>query len=92
MMHSERFAALMVLSILVTRCGPAADPSDADDARPDIIIILADDLGYGDVGVYGGETIETPNIDALANSGVRFASGYVTAAVGSASLVSILSS
>lgn len=46
--------------------------------RPNVLVILADDLGYGDVGVHGCKDIPTPNIDALARSGIRFSSGYVT--------------
>jgi arylsulfatase A-like enzyme len=45
------------------------------EVRPNIIIILADDLGYSDIGCYGGE-IQTPNIDRLAKQGVRFTSFY----------------
>ena len=49
----------------------------ADDAlRPNILIIVADDMGYSDAGCYGGE-IETPGIDRLAEEGVRFANYYV---------------
>ena len=44
--------------------------------RPNIVLILADDLGYGDVGCYGQKDIATPNIDRLANEGVRFTSAY----------------
>ena len=44
--------------------------------RPNIIYILADDLGYGELGVYGQELIETPHIDALANTGMRFLQHY----------------
>lgn len=47
----------------------------ADD-RPNIVFILADDMGYGDVGIYGCEDIETVNIDRLAKEGMRFTSGY----------------
>ncbi len=43
---------------------------------PNIIYILADDLGYGELGVYGQEIIETPHIDALARSGMRFTQHY----------------
>ena len=39
--------------------------------RPNIIYILSDDLGYGELGVYGQELIETPHIDALAKPGMR---------------------
>ena len=49
------------------------------DARPNILVIMADDLGYADIGVHGGREVRTPNIDALAASGVRCTSGYVTA-------------
>ena len=48
------------------------------DNRPNIIIILADDLGYGDLGCTGNKIVETPNIDRLANEGVFFQNGYVT--------------
>ncbi|MFT4153846.1 arylsulfatase [Parafilimonas sp.] len=49
----------------------------AKDTRPNIIIILADDLGYSDLGCYGGE-INTPNLDYLAANGVRFSNFYNT--------------
>jgi len=48
-------------------------------ARPNIIVIMADDLGYGDVSCYGAKTFETPNIDRLAAGGLRFTDGYCTA-------------
>ncbi|MDX1639622.1 MAG: arylsulfatase [Balneolaceae bacterium] len=44
--------------------------------QPNIVYILADDLGYGELGTYGQEIIETPNIDALARSGMRFTQHY----------------
>ncbi|MBM4026297.1 MAG: hypothetical protein FJ280_12980 [Planctomycetes bacterium] len=48
-------------------------------ARPNIVLIVADDLGYGDLGCYDGQDIPTPHIDSLAAAGIRFTSGYVTA-------------
>ncbi|MCZ6671732.1 MAG: sulfatase-like hydrolase/transferase [Verrucomicrobia bacterium] len=45
---------------------------------PNIVFILADDLGIGDLGAYGGESIKTPHIDKLAESGVRCTAGYVS--------------
>lgn len=47
--------------------------------KPNIIVIMADDLGYGDVGCYGAKTIPTPNLDRLAAEGLRFTSGYCSA-------------
>ena len=49
--------------------------------RPNILVILADDLGSGDLGVYGSPNIKTPNLDKLAASGVRFTQGYSAGAV-----------
>ncbi|HMY72210.1 MAG TPA: sulfatase [Blastocatellia bacterium] len=46
--------------------------------KPNIVILVADDLGYADVGFHGCTDIPTPNVDALARGGVRFTSGYVT--------------
>ena len=55
---------------------------------PNIVLILADDLGYGDLGCYGGE-IPTPNIDRLAATGIRFTQAYVAAPICSPSRVGI---
>ena len=48
--------------------------------KPNIVFIYLDDLGYGDLSCYGATAINTPNIDALANGGVRFTNGYATSA------------
>jgi arylsulfatase A-like enzyme len=48
--------------------------------KPNIVFIYLDDLGYGDLSCYGTTAIKTPNIDALANGGVRFTNGYATSA------------
>ena len=50
-------------------------PAHAAD-RPNVIVIMADDLGYGDVSCYGATALRTPNIDRLAAEGLRFTGGY----------------
>ena len=49
--------------------------------RPNVVLIVADDLGYGDIGAYGNPVIRTPHIDALAADGVRFTSFYACSAI-----------
>lgn len=58
----------------------AALPSalHATDPKPNILLIVGDDMGYADVGFHGCKDIPTPNLDALAASGVQFTNGYVT--------------
>ena len=51
----------------------------APASRPNILVIVADDLGYADIGVHGGRAVPTPHIDALAAAGMRFTNGYVSA-------------
>ena len=53
--------------------------------RPNIVLLFADDLGYGELGCQGNHEIPTPNIDSIAADGIRFTSGYVTAPFCSAS-------
>lgn len=55
--------------------------SAADVQKPNIVIIQADDLGYGDLGCYGGTFIPTPNIDRMATEGMRFTQAYAGSTV-----------
>ena len=64
--------------------------STAAATPPNIILILADDLGYGDVGAYGSTLIETPHLDRLAGEGVRFTNFYASANVCSPSRAGIM--
>ena len=51
-----------------------------DEQKPNVLLIVADDLGLGDVSAYGSRTIHTPQIDRLAENGIRFTNGYATSA------------
>jgi arylsulfatase A-like enzyme len=65
----------LVMGILTV----AGSTSWAASSPPNIIILLADDLGYGELGCQGNPEIPTPHIDAIAEAGIRFTAGYVTA-------------
>ena len=74
--------ALLAVSVLDwTAPAPVSAQATADGPRkPNIVLIVADDLGYGETGAQGYATdIPTPNIDAIATNGVRFTQGYVSA-------------
>jgi arylsulfatase A-like enzyme len=84
--HS-RWLAAAVLMVLPGMTTPGAE---AADRPPNIVIILTDDQGYGDVGCYGAKGFETPNLDRMAREGVRFTDFYVAQAVCSASRAALL--
>ncbi len=65
-------------------------PPKPTPARPNFIIICADDLGFGDLGCYGANGIRTPNLDRMASQGVRFTNFYATAATCTPSRYSLL--
>ncbi len=67
-----------------------AHPDECDFTKPNIVILLADDLGYGELGCQGNSEIPTPHIDSIAAKGVRFTNGYVTAPFCSASRAGLI--
>ena len=73
----------LILLLVIFSC-------EKNNNRPNIVFILADDLGYGDLSSYGSETIETTNIDKLAEDGVKLTSYYAAQPVCSASRAAIL--
>ena len=80
-----------MILLLLTCCSPGTVKStDGDKSLPNIIILYVDDLGYGDVGEYGASGVLTPNIDRLAQGGLRFTDAYSTAATCSPSRYSLL--
>jgi arylsulfatase A-like enzyme len=70
--------ALLFALIGATAPGAAVFGVEAPARRPNVVVILADDLGYADVGFQGCKDIPTPHLDALARAGVRCTSGYVS--------------
>jgi len=68
------FAALLLAPSATSHAAEPAKPT-----KPNILVIVADDLGYGDIGVHGGKDVPTPHIDALAAGGVRCTNAYVSA-------------
>src|SRR5690348_2738931 len=62
----------------------------AEKTKPNFIVILADDLGYNDIGCFGSPLIKTPNIDRMAKEGVQFTSFYVGASVCTPSRAALL--
>ena len=67
-----------LLAFVLSACALVSPAALAQSGQPNIIVILADDLGYGDVGFNGCPDYPTPNIDSLTINGVRCSSGYVT--------------
>ena len=65
--------ALPAIGLVAVSCN-----SGKQAQRPNILLIVADDLGMGDLGAYGGTAIHTPNIDSLATGGILFENGYAT--------------
>ena len=80
-LYRSLFPCLILLGLLVvTSCNAGQQKKQDRKDRPNIVIIYLDDLGYGDLGAYGATSIRTPNMDKLAENGLRFTNGYATSA------------
>jgi arylsulfatase A-like enzyme len=77
-------------SLFHTACAGSVLAHQAAAARPNIVVMLADDLGYGDLSCYGSKDIQTPNIDRLAASGMRFTNFYANSPVCSPTRAALL--
>lgn len=83
--------ALVLLSMAIVAISLVVRISDAiADDRPNIILLLADDLGYGDLSCFGSPAVETPHLDQLAAEGMRFSRFYAASAVCSPTRASVL--
>ncbi len=74
-------AASVGVPSLLPSCAGVGQTTSIGEKRPNIIFILADDLGYGDVGCFGQKIIQTPNIDRMAQEGMRFTDHYAGSTV-----------
>lgn len=76
------YGLLSPLLPIVSRASETHQPGTTQNAgKPNIVVILSDDLGYGELGCQGGTDIPTPNIDSIARGGVRFTNAYVSCPV-----------
>jgi arylsulfatase A-like enzyme len=82
-------AFIAAVSLIFVQIG-TAQKNKSSQKKPNIILILADDLGYGDLGIYGQKFIKTPNLDKLANSGIKFTDFYASAPVCAPSRASLM--
>jgi arylsulfatase A-like enzyme len=80
MKHFSRLCGLGAVLAACLLCGGGAAAA-AEEQKPNIIFILADDLGYGDLGCYGQRVIRTPNLDRMAAEGMRFTDCYAGSTV-----------
>lgn len=72
-----KYASVLYLA-LIASAHPGTLNADEYPAKPNVVLIYIDDLGYGDIGCYGSKDIPTPHIDRLAAEGVRFTASYIT--------------
>ena len=87
MLKQTTFALLLVVTVA---CCPDLLVAQDDDNRPNIILLLADDLGYADLSCFNSPAVKTPNLDKLADDGMKFTKFYAASAVCSPTRASIL--
>lgn len=83
-------AALVSVALAANPAVAAKKGDDSKPTRPNVLIIYADDLGYGDLQCYGAKNVETPNVNRLAKNGQRFTDAYAVAATSTPSRYSML--
>ncbi len=82
--HHALVALVLLLGVMMGGCG------SEQATRPNVVLIYADDVGYGDLSAYGATQIRTPHLDTLARQGIRFIDAYATAATCTPSRYSLL--
>ena len=77
MQFALRFVAISMMAVSAwTTAAEAQRAADQSTRKPNVVLIMMDDMGYGDLGSYGARDVRTPNIDRLARQGVRLTDGY----------------
>ncbi|MDE7443154.1 MAG: sulfatase-like hydrolase/transferase, partial [Muribaculaceae bacterium] len=79
-----------MMSVAVTLPAMAQKTAATDNQRPNVVLIYADDLGYGDLECYGAINVATPNVNRLADNGIRFTNAYSSAATSTPSRYAML--
>ena len=79
-LNSKLLIGLTGAFLLFSCASPKEEVGETEVKKPNIVIIYMDDLGYGDLSSYGATELSTPNMDQLANGGIRFTNGYATSA------------
>lgn len=90
MKYPKLFTALAVALTATPHSATAKKPKKATPQRPNIIFILADDMGYGDLSCFGSKHVKTPNIDRLAQTGTSFTQCYAGSGISSPSRCSLM--
>ena len=95
MIVNNRYLALTLLSPVACSFAKGAEAPERNDGTaerslPNVILIYADDLGYGDLECYGARNVHTPNVNRLASEGIRFTNAHATASTSTPSRYSLL--
>jgi arylsulfatase A-like enzyme len=82
--------AAAIVVVVTSNCIVGQSAATANTERPNIVLILADDLGYGDLASYGAQDLKTPHVDALVEAGIRFSNAYANCPVCSPTRAALL--
>ena len=85
----KNFDLWMSISGSLLIAAPIQAQKKAKEKQPNVIFIIADDLGYGDMSCYGAHRVQTPHVDALASSGIRFTDAHAVASTSTPSRYSL---
>ena len=92
MKHLSTLLPFLPSAVLLVGCGNASkqEAKSSQPQKPNIIYLIADDLGIGDLSCYGATKVSTPNIDRLAGQGMQFTNAYATSSTSTPSRFGLL--